>query len=75
MPEKPFDQWMKEVDTAVSATAFLSADDLTDQPYYEWWESGMSPAEAAREALAENDYPDELLYEDGEWSDDLMDDW
>ena len=46
-----FPEWMKRVDRAISARLGLGANDLADQPYADWWESGMTPKEAAEEAI------------------------
>lgn len=46
-----FAAWMQQVNAAVLAQAFVSADDLPDQPYREWYEDDLSPEEAATTAL------------------------
>ncbi len=56
-----FDEWMKQLDKAVSDLSGLSAHDLADQPYRDWFDSGYSPEDAAREALKNEGYPVELL--------------
>jgi hypothetical protein len=51
-----FNTWMSKVDRKVSATAGLSVHDLSDQPFYEWWEEGMTPSEAASITLEDNGF-------------------
>ncbi|MCI0579950.1 MAG: hypothetical protein L0332_24075 [Chloroflexi bacterium] len=46
-----FAAWMRQVNAAVFARAFVSADDLPDQPYRDWYDDGLSPEEAAGAAL------------------------
>ena len=53
MDDDRFGKWFDRVDAIVSARAGLGADDLPDQPYYDWFESGMTPKEAAQAVLAE----------------------
>lgn len=48
-----FRYWMNRVDILVTVSTGLSAHDLPDRPYRDWYDSGMSPAEAAREVSAE----------------------
>jgi hypothetical protein len=65
--ETAFKKWMAEVDVAVATRAFVSAYDLPDQPYRDWFEEGLSPDEAAALALEEAGYEDG----DGVMSDDF----
>jgi hypothetical protein len=44
-------QWMRKVDLAVTKRIGCSIYDLTDCPLRDWFEAGLSPAEAATEAL------------------------
>ncbi len=46
-----FETWMKTVDQHVIRTVSLSADDLPDCCYRDWYESGCSPKEAAELAI------------------------
>lgn len=46
-----FEQWMKKVNQNISEVVGLSSDDLADQPYMDWFTDGMTPMEAAMEAL------------------------
>jgi len=46
-----FDMWKRRVDSAVERAASLSADDLPDCPYRDWYDDGISPAVAARRAI------------------------
>lgn len=54
--KKTFDEWMEEVNEEVSKALGLGLDayDLTDQPYYDWWEDGVRPKTAAKRALRDN---------------------
>jgi hypothetical protein len=47
-----FERWFAKVDALVAARAGLGADDLPDQPYYDWFDSEWTPKEAAQEVLA-----------------------
>jgi hypothetical protein len=51
-----FEQWMKKVDQNISEVAGLSSNDLADQNYMDWFEDGMTPMEAAMEALDKEGY-------------------
>lgn len=53
---KTFKPWKIEVDQAVDRVAGVSCEDLTDQPYWDWYISGMSPKRAAARALADNGF-------------------
>ncbi len=46
-----FKEWMELVDKALEAICGLSSLDLADQTFYDWFESEMSPKEAAQETL------------------------
>lgn len=46
-----FEQWMQRVNQILGSTIGLDADDLPDWHYYDAWEDGVPPKEAAREAL------------------------
>lgn len=50
-PRKSFEEWKAAVNTQVERLAGLSADDLPDAPYADWWEGGVSPASAAKRAI------------------------
>lgn len=52
-----FNQWMRAVDMEVESVAGVSVHDLADQPFYDWYDSGMTPEEAARETLIEEGFP------------------
>jgi hypothetical protein len=56
--EAAFKKWMAEVDIALGARAFVSAFDLPDQSYRDWFEEGLSPDEAAALALKDAGYVD-----------------
>ena len=48
-----FTAWMAKVDAEVSRQIGLSVHDLPDQPFRDWFDCEMTPAEAAGEVLAE----------------------
>lgn len=52
-----FDEWMVQVDAAIVDLCGLTARDLADQPYFDWFDSGLTPEEAAYETLAEEGFP------------------
>ena len=56
MREK-FESWMKAVDTEVTRLSSLSARDLADQPFYDWYERGVTPKSAARKTLKAEGFP------------------
>ena len=52
-----FEVWMNKVDEALGEKCGLSHNDLADQTWYDWYNSGMEPAEAAAECLANEGFP------------------
>ncbi|MGH7539338.1 MAG: DUF5419 family protein [Gemmatimonadales bacterium] len=46
-----FAQWMKAVDATVERIVGLSANDLADAPYRDWFDDDMDPTTAARRAV------------------------
>ena len=53
MPD-PFDLWMNRVDQFVTHSTGLSIHDLSDLPFRDYFDDGMSPEEVAEVALIEN---------------------
>ena len=49
--KRSYEDWKIAVDKAVSYALGLSVDDLPDCPFYDWYDDGMSPAAAARQAI------------------------
>ena len=49
-----FKVWMHKVDAAIEASTGLSAYDLPDVCYRDWFEDGMSPRDAAATVIAED---------------------
>jgi hypothetical protein len=47
-----FDDWMHKVDRSVESFAGLSAFDLPDCPYRDWYDDELTPREAALKALS-----------------------
>lgn len=67
MSKVGFDKWMKKVDAKVFDLISCSVYDLADCNFRDWFEDGVSPAEAADRAIREDDTGfDELLDEFGE---------
>ena len=52
-----FEQWKSAVDRAIGAICGLSSDDLADCTYRDWYDSDVTPSDAAQLALEENDFP------------------
>ena len=61
MSEVSFDMYMSAVNRILSDAVMLSAHDLPDIAYYDMYNDGVSPAEAAQEALIEAGAPDDLV--------------
>lgn len=51
--EKNFERWKRSVDRAVESRIGLSADDLPDCPYRDWFEDDVPPDAAACRAIME----------------------
>jgi hypothetical protein len=51
LSELTFEDWMEAVDIEVVNVAGIETDDLEDQTYRDWFDSGMTPHEAALQAL------------------------
>lgn len=51
MYRKSFEQWMSEVNQACELIAGLSALDLPDVSYRDWYDDDVKPVAAARRAL------------------------
>jgi hypothetical protein len=49
--KRTFDDWMSAVNAAVERLAGLSADDLPDVCYRDWYDDDVSPVSAARRAI------------------------
>lgn len=46
-----FECWMHEVDTTTWDRAGISTHDLPDQPFRDYWDSGLNPAEVVEQVL------------------------
>ena len=54
-----FNEWMAMVDEMVSLrTGGMTTYEMADQDYWAWWECGMTPLEAAEEALVDEGFYD-----------------
>ncbi len=49
--EAGFIQWMRQVDKHVGQAIWMSANDLPDQPYRDWYDDNVSPQRAAKMAI------------------------
>ena len=54
---RTFKQWMGAVDAIISRRFGMTSSDLADTTYWDMWNDEMTPAEAADEALANDDLP------------------
>ena len=52
-----FKNWMVEVDRIIARRFGITSSDLADTTYWDMWNDEMTPAEAADEALANDDLP------------------
>ena len=50
----PLEQWMRALDRAVGQRVGVSVHDLSDQPFRDWYDDGITPAQAARLAIQDN---------------------
>ena len=51
MTKQSFDEWMAEVDSAIENEVYMISDDLPDVDYWDMWDGGTYPIEAARYAI------------------------
>ena len=47
MSDLTFEQWMARVNRLVTGRYGVGTSDLEDQPYRDWFDDGLTPAEAA----------------------------
>jgi hypothetical protein len=47
-----FDAWMMKVDALLEGRLGLGSSDLEDQPYWDWFDSGLKPSEVASEVVS-----------------------
>lgn len=52
-----FRDWLREVDAALINICGLSHNGIADQTWWDWFDSDMSPEEAATEALENEGFP------------------
>ena len=52
-----FKNWMVEVDRIIARRFGITSSDLADTTYWDMWNDEMTPAEAADEALSNDDLP------------------
>jgi len=53
MPKDSFEAWMQKTDAALVRRCGMSSMDLPDCCYRDWYDDGVTPSEAAREAIRE----------------------
>lgn len=58
-----FRDWMIKIDDQIDASLGISIQDLPDQPYRDWFDSGMEISEAIREIM-EKEYPELMEMEE-----------
>ena len=46
-----FEDWKRKVNQFIEQSMGLSADDLPDCPYYDWYSDGIAPSRAAVKAM------------------------
>lgn len=51
MSKQTFEAWMHAVNSRLEATVGITADEMGDCPYDQWWQSGMNAIVAARKAV------------------------
>ncbi len=55
-----FEKWMQELDEATFDLSGVSVHDLTDQPFRDMFDSGVTPDEAAETILGDESFPFDL---------------
>jgi hypothetical protein len=55
--DQAFNAWLAKVDVEIGKICGLSHTDLPDQTWRDWFDSEMTPAEAARETLENEGFP------------------
>ena len=56
--KQTFIEWKEKVDAHIQKICGLTTDDLADQCYHDWYDSGMRPANAAKQALESENFYD-----------------
>ena len=56
-----FDKWMILVDQEITNICDMVSDDIEDVDYWSMFDSGYKPVDAARYALEQSGYPEELM--------------
>jgi hypothetical protein len=58
--QREFERWMTAVDNVIAVKLYgLSSSDLPDQTWRDWFDEGLTAAEAAQECLENEGYEDE----------------
>lgn len=63
MPDKTnadgytFSHWLARVDVRLEGVCGLGTGDLADQPYWDQWNDGVTPKEAAHRTLEDEGFP------------------
>ena len=59
--EEPFKEWLKQVDAQMMDIAGCTSRDISDWWYYDAYDEGMHPRDAAKEALLKDGFPEEFV--------------
>lgn len=51
-----FEAWFDAVNAEFEARCGLTAEDMPDQCWWDWWEAGYTPAEAFEETMQNEGY-------------------
>lgn len=49
--DSKFNLWMQQIDRILESKTGFGSDDLADQPYRDWFDSGLTPKQAVEEIL------------------------
>lgn len=56
--EQTFDEWCREVNLVMIQRCSLGMDDLPDQTWHDWYDSGLTPDEAVQQTLENEGFPE-----------------
>jgi Family of unknown function (DUF5419) len=55
--KQTFEEWMKQIDRIIGEVCGLGHGDIGDQCYYDWYDDGVTPMQAAKRALKNEGFP------------------
>jgi len=61
MNRERFNAWLHEVDKHMMRIAGVTHDDIADCLWADWFQDGVDPLEAAKDALTDDGFPGDLL--------------